>query len=150
MSVAPQMEHGRTAMPDEPRVRLRKHGLRCTPGRLRVLALLTASGRHLSIAQTWEELARTGSAVHPATVYRTLETLTEIGLVHAVHGPGPVRYGITGEPHHHTVCRQCGHVEGLASRHLTEAVEKIEELTGLRPDASGSLLVYGRCADCGG
>ncbi|WP_037780100.1 Fur family transcriptional regulator [Streptomyces sp. HGB0020] len=142
------MEQDRTATPDEPRVRLRQHGLRCTPGRLRVLALLMTSGRHLSISQAWEELTQSGSAIHPATVYRTLETLTAAGLVHAVHGPGAARYGLTGQPHHHTVCRHCGHVEGLASIHLTEAAGKIEELTGLRPDSSGSLLVYGRCADC--
>ncbi|NNN34809.1 transcriptional repressor [Streptomyces sp. S3(2020)] len=149
MSVAPQTEHDRTAAPDEPRVRLRRLGLRCTPARLRVLMLLADSGRHLSIAEAWAELARSESVIHPATVYRTLETLTAAGLVHAVHGPGPARYGLTGEPHHHTVCRKCGHVEGLASLHLTEAVGRIEELTGLRPDSSGSLLVYGWCADCG-
>ncbi|RMB80534.1 Fur family transcriptional regulator [Streptomyces shenzhenensis] len=149
VSVALQTEHDRTAASDEPRVRLRRHGLRCTPGRLQMLRLLIVSGRHLSITEAWEELARSDIAVHPATVYRTLETLTAAGLVHVVHGPGPARYGITGEPHHHAVCRRCGHVEGLASRHLTEAVGKIEELTGLRPDSSGSLLVYGRCADCG-
>lgn len=135
-------------MPDELRDRLKRHGLRCTPGRLRVLALLTTSGRHLSIAQVWEELAPSGDPIHPATVYRTLETLTASGLTHGVHGPGPVRYGITGEPHHHTVCSHCGHVEGLAVRRLAETVGRIEELTGLQPDASGSLLVYGRCTSC--
>lgn len=124
--------------------------MRCTPARLRVLALLMDSGRHLSIGEAWEELTRSGEAIHPTTVYRSLEALTVAELAHAVHGPGPTRYGITGEPHHHTVCRQCGHIEGLASRHLTAAVGKIEKLTGLRPDSSGSLLVYGWCADCAG
>ncbi|MEU1161944.1 transcriptional repressor [Streptomyces sp. NPDC005921] len=146
--MAPQTEHHRTAPPDESRVRLRQHGPSCTPGRLHVLTLLAVSGRHLSIAEVREELTRTGNAIHSATAYRTLETLTAAGLVHAGHGPGPARYGITGEPHHHTACRQCGHVEGLASRHPTDAVGTIEKLTGLRPDASGSLLVHGRCADC--
>ncbi|WP_277922245.1 hypothetical protein [Streptomyces sp. Root369] len=36
----------------------------------------------------------------------------------------------------------------LAQERLTEAVDSIEELTGLRPDASGSLMVYGRCVRC--
>lgn len=89
-------------------------------------------------------------AVHPTTVYRTLETLTVVGLTHAVHGPGPTRYGSTGDPHHHTACQQCGHVAALASEHLAEATRSIEELTGLRPDSSRSLLVYGRCASCYG
>ncbi|GAA1153563.1 hypothetical protein GCM10009579_37220 [Streptomyces javensis] len=134
----------------EPRELLRRHGLRCTPGRLRVLALLAASERHLSSSEACEQLTRSGKAVHHTTVYRTLEALTAVGLTHAVHGPGATRYGITGEPHHHTVCQQCGHIAALASRHLTEAVGRIEELTGLRPDSSGSLLVFGRCSGCSG
>lgn len=148
MSGAPQKEHDRTTTPDEPRVRLRRHGLRCTPGRLQVLTLLTASGRHLSIAEALDELTRSGGAVHPATLYRTLEVLTAVGLTHAVHGFGPTRYGATAEPHHHTVCRRCGAVAALSGEHMAEAVAKIEELTGLRPDSSGSFQVYGRCARC--
>ncbi|MFJ7077237.1 Fur family transcriptional regulator [Streptomyces sp. NPDC098781] len=127
---------------------MRRHGLRCTPGRLRILALFRASDHHLSVGEACAHLAAAGEAIHPTTVYRTLETLTAVGLVHAVPGPGPMRYGLTGEPHHHTVCRRCGRVAALGTDHLTEAVGRIEELTGLRPDASGSLLVYGRCAGC--
>lgn len=129
---------------------LRQHGLRCTPGRLHVLAVLSASERHLSTAETCAQLALTGEVVHPTTVYRALETLTAVGLTHAVHAPGAVRYGASGEPHHHTVCQRCGDVAAVASRHLTAAAGKIEALTGLRPDSSGSLLVYGRCAECSG
>ncbi|MCX4573530.1 transcriptional repressor [Streptomyces sp. NBC_01571] len=129
-------------------MRLQRNGLRCTPGRLRLLTLLSASQRHLSPAEAFEELARSGHAVNPTTVYRTLDALTAVGLTHSVHGPGPARYGITGEPHHHTVCRECGSVAGLSSRHLTEAVDRIEELTGLRPDSEGALLIYGRCTRC--
>ncbi|MDX3576745.1 transcriptional repressor [Streptomyces sp. FL07-04A] len=136
-----------TGLP-EPRDLLRRHGLRCTPGRLQIVALFSASACHLSVAEAWEELSRTGPAVHPTTVYRTLETLTAVGLTHAVHGPGPTRYCVRGNPHHHVVCQDCGQVAALPHERLTEAVDSIEELTGLRPDASGSLMVYGRCAPC--
>ncbi|KUO10238.1 Fur family transcriptional regulator [Streptomyces sp. DSM 15324] len=149
MSGNSQLAHYDQTAPPDTRALLRRHGLRCTPGRLHVLSLLSAPDLHLSIAEACERLTRLGDAIHPTTVYRTLEVLTATGLTHAVHGPGATRYGITGAPHHHTVCQECGHVAALASTRLTEAVGKIEELTGLRPDASGSLLVYGRCADCG-
>ncbi|MDQ1064821.1 hypothetical protein [Streptomyces canus] len=39
-------------------------------------------------------------------------------------------------------------VAALPGERLTDAVGSIEELTGLRPDASGSSLVYG-CARSG-
>ncbi|MDO0923926.1 transcriptional repressor [Streptomyces sp. TG1A-8] len=129
-------------------MRLKRRGLRCTAGRVRLLTLLSASERHLSPAEACEELARSGHAVNTTTVYRALDALTAVGLIHAVHGPGPARYGITGEPHHHTVCRECGSVAGLSSRHLTEAVGRIQELRGLRPNPDGVLLIYGRCTHC--
>ncbi|MEV7085830.1 Fur family transcriptional regulator [Streptomyces sp. NPDC093085] len=149
MSTGSQPAHHDTTARPHPRLLLRQHGLRCTPGRLRILTLLSESGRHLSTTEACARLAQSGEAIHHTTVYRTLESLTAIGLTHAVHGPGPVRYGISTEPHHHTVCQQCGEISAVASEHLKEAAGKIEALTGLRPDSSGSLLVYGRCVRCG-
>ncbi|GAA2530953.1 hypothetical protein GCM10010398_14970 [Streptomyces fimbriatus] len=108
MSRASQARRHDTTTPQGPRVLLGRHGLRCTLSRLRVLTLLSASDLHLSITEVCEQLTRAGGAVHPTTVYRTLETLTAVGVTHAVYGPGPTRYGITGDPHHHTVCQQCG------------------------------------------
>lgn len=113
---------------------------------MRVLAVLFGSQRHLTPLEVCGELSRSGDPIHPTTAYRTLEIFTAAGLVHAVHGPGATRYGIAGEPHHHSVCRRCGQVEELVSHHLTEAAE----LAGVLPDASGSLLVYGYCVKCRG
>ncbi|WP_315902953.1 Fur family transcriptional regulator [Streptomyces salinarius] len=127
---------------------LRRHGLRRTAGRLRILSLLRESGQHLTATEIRTRLERTGEGRHSTTVYRSLEALTALDVVHAVPGPGPTRYGITGEPHHHTVCQQCGHVADLAGAPLVDAVRRIEELTGLRPGTSGSLLVYGLCSHC--
>ncbi|MGW4490813.1 Fur family transcriptional regulator [Streptomyces sp. NPDC004376] len=145
MSKVPQSRHDGAAAEPEPRRLLHRSELRCTPGRLRVLALLLDSERHVTPLEVCEELSRSGMRIHPTTAYRNLEALTTAGLTHAVHGPGPTRYGITGKPHHHSVCRRCGHVESLVSPHLTEAAEQ----SGLLPDSSGSLLVYGACAGCG-
>lgn len=110
--------------------------------------MLADSRRHVTLAEACAWLAEVGEAIHLTTVYRTLVTLTGAGLAHAVPSPGAMRYGLTGSPHHHTVCQQCGEVADIASEDLSEAVGKIEELTGLRPLAGGSLLVYGCCSQC--
>lgn len=48
----------------DPRALLRRHGLRCTPGRLRILSLLRDSGRHLTAAEVRAGLERTGEGLH--------------------------------------------------------------------------------------
>ncbi|MET8635249.1 MULTISPECIES: transcriptional repressor [unclassified Streptomyces] len=81
------------------RVLLRQRGLRCTPGRLHMQARLRGCGLHLSAVEVCARLEQAGEILHAASAYRTLEALTEAGLVHGVPCPGPMRYGITGEPH---------------------------------------------------
>ncbi|MFI9246080.1 Fur family transcriptional regulator [Streptomyces sp. NPDC053086] len=146
--MTPPSAHPGEATVPEHSVLLRRHGLRCTPARLCALRLLSVSGEHLSCTDVCTELRRLGLPFDQATVYRTLETLTDVGLAHAVHGPGPKRYGVSPAPHHHTVCEECGRVQDLAIADMREAVERITELTGLRAGAGGSLLLYGRCAQC--
>ncbi|MEU6289334.1 transcriptional repressor [Streptomyces sp. NPDC046988] len=144
----PRVAHDDASELPNPRALLRRHGLRCTAGRLHILTLLRESGQHLTVTEIRTRLERTGEGRHSSTVYRSLEALAALDVVHAVPGPGPTRYGITDEPHHHTVCQQCGRVADLAGAPLVDAVSRIEELTGLRPGPSGSLLVYGLCAGC--
>lgn len=83
----------------ELRVLLRQRGLRCTPGRLRMLAccgLVRCVSR--PSVEVCARLEQAGEILHATSAYRTLEALTEAGLVHGVPCPGPMRYGITGEP----------------------------------------------------
>ncbi|MFJ4804730.1 Fur family transcriptional regulator [Streptomyces murinus] len=119
-----------------------------TASRLCALRLLATSGQHYSSAEVCAALQERGLPFDQATIYRTLETFTDVGLAHAVHGPGPKRHGVSSEPHHHAVCEECGHVQDLAIADMGEAVERITRLTGLRAGTGGSLLLYGRCARC--
>ncbi|WP_066991679.1 Fur family transcriptional regulator [Streptomyces cellostaticus] len=142
----PSAQHG-AATPDHSAL-LRRHGLRCTASRLCTLRLLSASGQHVSTAEVCAQLQGMGLPFDQATVYRTLEIFTEVGLAHAVLGPGPKRYGVSSVPHHHVVCEECGRVQDVAIAQMSEAVERITELTGLHAGAGGSLLLYGRCSRC--
>ncbi|MEU6285111.1 transcriptional repressor [Streptomyces sp. NPDC047028] len=148
MTMTPPPAHQDAAATPELSLQLWRHGLRCTPSRLCRLRLLSASGEHLSSAELGGELRGRGLPFDQATVCRTLETFTDVGVAHAVHGPGPKRYGVSSEPHHHTVCEECGRVRDLAIDHMRIAVERITELSGVRTGAAGSLLLYGRCAHC--
>ncbi|WP_406362241.1 Fur family transcriptional regulator [Streptomyces sp. NBC_00715] len=127
---------------------LRDRGLRVTSNRLQTLELLSRSGAHLSSAEVHNALRRMGERVDPATVYRSLEALAEVGLVHAIEGPGPKRYGEGSEPHHHAVCHECGTMKDIPLEGLAGVARHIEELTGLRPDVGGAMLFHGLCGIC--
>ncbi|MDO9349018.1 MAG: transcriptional repressor, partial [Anaerolineales bacterium] len=77
-----------------------------TPQRLAILQALHDGG-HLSPAQIYERVRQTGMT--GATIYRTLEFLAENGVVLVANrGNGHLAYELSGESHHHLICRNCG------------------------------------------
>ncbi|MGW6915827.1 Fur family transcriptional regulator [Kitasatospora sp. NPDC054939] len=125
---------------------LRSGGGRCTAPRLRVLAVLRDSRGHLPAATIHQRLRAAGDCTNLSTVYRSLERLTELGLVHSVRAPGgESSYGLVGEPHHHAVCTGCGEVREFPHAVTAGAVEAAARHTGFRLE---SLTFTGVCADC--
>ena len=75
--------------------RLRERGLRVTAQREQVLAAVRRLGH-----ATPEEIAASAGQVDPATVYRTLELLEELGLVGHTHlGHGAPSYQPVEDQH---------------------------------------------------
>src|SRR5207253_10274572 len=99
-----------------------------TKGARKVLELLEQS-HELATAQDIYGRLRTEEDKAPGltTVYRSLESLVQLGLVQAVDlGDGERRYEVVapGEHHHHLVCKNCGTSTHLDSC-LVEDIEKI-------------------------
>lgn len=125
--------------------RLRGRGLRVTAQREQVLAAV----RHLGHA-TPEEIAASTAQVDPATVYRTLELLEDLGLVGHTHlGHGAPSYQPAEDQHSHVVCHSCGRVVDADPRALDQLVRRLRVDTGFVVDRS-HLTVFGRCRDCTG
>ena len=87
---------------------LRARGYRLTPRRLMVVEVLAGHGGHLTV----DEILSVVKARHPqtnkTTVYRTLELLSELGLVAVTDlGSGRLEYELSTRPHHHLICEQC-------------------------------------------
>ncbi|MEU1619500.1 transcriptional repressor [Streptomyces sp. NPDC005722] len=127
---------------------LREYGLRCTQPRLNLLALLRAHDGHLTANQIGVHLAERGTPVNITTVYRTLEVLTERGMVSMTHGPSTTVYCLTRRPHHHAVCSGCGLVDRMSGDRLAAAVLAAEQATGFRLDAADGLVLRGVCPGC--
>ena len=60
---------------------LREHNLPVTAQRLAIAETLLTSHRHLSAEEVAQEVTAAGRKVGTATVYRTIDTLLESGLV---------------------------------------------------------------------
>jgi Fur family ferric uptake transcriptional regulator len=124
---------------------LRLRGYRMTPQRLAILQALHDGG-HLSPAQIYERVHQTGMT--EATVYRTLEFLAGNGiLLVADRGNGHLAYELSGESHHHIICRTCGAQMEVDLALLAPAISQIESETGYHLNA-GHLTFFGLCPEC--
>lgn len=138
------------------RALLRGLSLRCTSPRLAVLTMLAEQERPLTCSEATVRLGAAGC--DPATVYRTLVTLADVGLARIVNGvDGKTHYELasaeTGvssthdhtHEHAHFVCSSCTTVTCLAA---INAVEICAEDAWLRAAASAQMQLHGVCPDC--
>lgn len=129
------------------RERLAAVGLRVTGNRLAVLQLIERAP--IALSHTDLEAALPG-AIDRVTLYRTLETFVEAGLLSATVGADRVRRfsALTGDPagHHehlHFHCDDCGRVYCLPAK----PPRRPSVPEGFQVE-SADLYVHGHCADC--
>ncbi|MEU1460753.1 Fur family transcriptional regulator [Streptomyces sp. NPDC005727] len=127
------------------REQLRARGVRCTSARLSVLQVLAEDGGHLGAAQIHRRISEAGGRLDVSTVYRTLERLAELGMVHQLAGTAQASYGLAVEPHHHVVCTGCGAVDQIPAPVVAEALQAAAGVTAFRPE---SLVLSGLCPGC--
>jgi Fur family ferric uptake transcriptional regulator len=99
-----------------------------------------------------EEGARDrGRRVGRASVYRALEQLAELGLVHKLDlGSATALYERTepgGDHHHHMVCDECGKVLPFEDPDLELAVRRVQGSEGFAV-REHEIVLHGECDDC--
>ncbi|MBV8929123.1 MAG: transcriptional repressor [Mycobacteriaceae bacterium] len=128
---------------------LHAHGLRRTAPRIAVLAALEPVQGHLSVAEIHRLLADTPAAPDLATVYRTVTTLVDKGVLHALSVEGGVTtYGLAEEPHHHAVCTRCGAIIEVPARRLRSALEQASQGSEFSLSDSAGMTLHGLCPRC--
>lgn len=128
--------------------RLRDAGYKITPPRLAVLEVIQCEGEHLNP----NEILTRAQAIHPqtgrATVYRTLELLTQLGIVRPIYvGENGPTYIRAEGGHHHLVCSRCGRVIDFEQCVADSMERELEERFGFHIK-SHLLEFYGLCAHC--
>ena len=132
---------------------LRARGLRRMPSRIAVLAVLEPVDGHLSVADIHQRILEiTPEGTQPpdlATVYRTVTTLVEQGVLHALTLEGGVStYGLAERPHHHAVCTRCGTIIEVPAQRLSTALEHAIEGSSFTLSEQAGLTLHGLCPDC--
>ncbi len=128
--------------------RLRAKGYRLTPQRLGIFKILRDSGEHLTPLEIYQQARQSLPGITEATVYRTLNFLTEHGLVLAAHvGSGQLVYEIAENDHHHLICRTCGETHEIDHDLLQSLYKEFEARTGYRIDSIHQTF-FGLCPDC--
>ncbi|HEY0902385.1 MAG TPA: Fur family transcriptional regulator [Marmoricola sp.] len=128
--------------------RLRESGHRLTPQRELVLTAVEKLG-HATPDEVYAEVRNHSSAINLSTVYRTLELLDELGLIHHAHlsDRAPTYHSTSGHEHSHLVCRGCHLVISVERDEVEQAFGGLAGRHGFAPDY-GHLTVFGTCADC--
>lgn len=97
--------------------------------------------------QSLDELRSRCPEIGLVTLYRTLDLLSELGLVRRMDlGDGP-RYEMAERHHHHLICDSCGLISEFEDCPLDQGV-----ISRTSPDfrvTAHSLEVYGQCSACG-
>lgn len=122
-------------------------GTRRTVARQLVLDALDEDGGHRSAADIHERIVTRAPTVTLSTVYRTLATLTEHGLVHTLTRGGEVHYGFADAPHHHGVCSGCGTTTEIPADAVADIIGPLQKASGLAIAPDGITLT-GLCRDC--
>ena len=129
---------------------LHQRGFRFTPQRraiLQVMHLLDAPDTAEVILQ--RALAVT-AGINRSTVYRTLEVLSDLGLVSVIDAADDQRhYLLMGdeEPHIHLVCQSCGSVTAVSFTKHDGLVNHLWDEHHFKVNTS-SFTISGICRDC--
>jgi len=131
---------------------LRSQGQRVTVARRAVIEALADGPGHPNVDEVYAAVEAKMPDVHLATVYRTLDTLTELGIVTHVHiGHGPSVYHLQ-EPgrllgHLHAQCRLCKSIVDLPADVLAEARARLVHDQSFTLDVD-HVALSGVCGDC--
>jgi len=125
--------------------RCRQAGLKITPQRVAVYEILLKSHNHPTVEEIYEEVKKRYPFVSLATVYRTVETLEQMGLAKKVcYWGSSARYDANMDEHHHLICVKCGAIRDI---YIDGNIDIPKELEGF--ETSGySVNIYGLCPEC--
>jgi Fur family peroxide stress response transcriptional regulator len=131
--------------------RLREAGFRATPQRVAIYMTLAQTKAHPCAELVYEKLHAEFPSLSLNTVYKTLQTFEELGLVRRLDtGEGICRYDANPTPHVHLACRACGRVLDIDydGTYILERMANYVKENGGHDVCDFNLILYGYCQAC--
>ncbi|MGN6182888.1 MAG: Fur family transcriptional regulator [Thermoanaerobaculia bacterium] len=127
--------------------RCREAGMNVTPQRIAIYRALVRSEEHPTPEMLFQSVSEDMPSLSLATIYKTLDSLAQLGLVNAV----PVvsdkkRFDANDDAHHHLVCSRCGMIRDYYTHAFDDLVPR-RQVQGFMAE-SVSVNITGICAEC--
>ncbi|HEU0085679.1 MAG TPA: Fur family transcriptional regulator [Candidatus Paceibacterota bacterium] len=129
---------------------LKERGYKATPARIEILKILENVQKPLSVEQISHELKKKSVLMNEATIYRTLTSFEEGGLLRKIDMRKDSSYfEFNDYHHHHIVCKKCDRIEDFESREIEKALARIVDSSSLfKRISEHSLELFGLCTKC--
>jgi Fur family peroxide stress response transcriptional regulator len=130
------------------RIRCASSGLAFTHQRQVIYRALMLSENHPSPEGLYERVRHEMPAISLGTVYKTVKTFVELGLVREVSPEhATVRLDANLEPHHHFICLRCKTIHDLREEDIEPVKLRRGLPKGFRAERT-AVEVLGLCARC--
>ncbi len=115
---------------------LKQNQLKITPQRLAIMKYLDEHRTHPTADRIYIDLKEKNPALSKTTVYNSVETLKEHGIIQSLTISGSEsRYDFENKMHHHFLCKKCGTIIDIDIKcpnigKIIESGHNVEEVHG--------------------
>lgn len=132
--------------------RMREAGLRLTlPRRAVVRAMVASEETFISARMIIDHVKQSAGRIEASTVYRVLEDLSRVGLVHHTplgNGKSGMWHITLDHDHEHLVCELCGNTIEIPDTEFAPFYESLRRRYGFQINLH-HFAFLGSCSDCG-
>ncbi|WP_047154328.1 Fur family transcriptional regulator [Aneurinibacillus tyrosinisolvens] len=125
--------------------RIKERGGRVTVQRLAIINVLMRLD-HPTAEEIYQFMQADFPTLSFTTVYNTLKSLKELGVVHEYHQDERSRFEISEIPHHHFQCLRCDKLTDISPEKIS--VTPDPELESEFGPVEAKVILQGLCKDC--
>jgi Fur family peroxide stress response transcriptional regulator len=123
--------------------------MRLTPQRIAICEVLCKTNFHPTATMIYEQVKAQYPSLSLMTVYNTLDTLVNLGLVNELGNAGDdqVHYDGNIAPHINLACIACHKIVDITSSHISNLENEISINSGYKL-LGARMMYYGLCPNC--